>query len=155
MLHTSKAFFQKSHFQDTTFPSGAPPLWLLLISLLSPSLLFSLSLSNPQSWKTPELSSSASSCFVYIHSLAFFTEFLALFFFFSFFFNFIFKLYIIVLVLPNIKMNPPQVYMCSPSWTLLPPPSPFHPSESSQCTSPKHPVSCIEPGLATRFLLIF
>ena len=25
-------------------------------------------------------------------------------------------------------MNPPQVYMCSPSWTLLPPPSPFHPS---------------------------
>ena len=34
---------------------------------------------------------------------------------FSFFFKFyfIFKLYIIVLVLPNIKMNPPQVYMCS------------------------------------------
>ena len=30
----------------------------------------------------------------------------------SFFFL---KLYIIVLVLPNIKMNPPQVYMCSPS----------------------------------------
>ena len=27
-------------------------------------------------------------------------------------------------------MNPPQVYMCSPSWTLLPPPSPFHPSGS-------------------------
>ena len=24
-----------------------------------------------------------------------------------------------------------------------------HPSGSSQCTSPKHPVSCIEPGLAT------
>ena len=43
-------------------------------------------------------------------------------------FYFIFKLYIIVLVLPNIKMNPPQVYMCSPSWTLLPPPSPFHPN---------------------------
>ena len=49
-------------------------------------------------------------------------------------------------------MNPPQVYMCSPSWTLLPPPSPFHPSGSSQCTSPKHPVSCIEPGLATCFI---
>ena len=61
-------------------------------------------------------------------------------------FYFIFKLYIIVLVLPNIKMNPPQVYMCSPSWILLPPPSPYHPSGSSQCTSPKHPVSCIEPG---------
>ena len=25
-------------------------------------------------------------------------------------------------------MNPPQVYMCSPSWNLLPPPSPYHPS---------------------------
>ena len=49
-------------------------------------------------------------------------------------------------------MNPPQVYTCSPSWTLLPPPSPYHPSGSSQCTSPKHPVSCIEPGLATHFI---
>ena len=36
-------------------------------------------------------------------------------------------------------MNPPQVYMCSPPWTLLPPPSPYQPSGSSQCTSPKHP----------------
>ena len=34
----------------------------------------------------------------------------------------------------------------------LPPPSPYHPSGSSQCTSPKHPVSCIEPGLAICFL---
>ena len=34
---------------------------------------------------------------------------------FFFLFYFIFKLYIIVLVLPSIKMNPPQVYMCSPS----------------------------------------
>ena len=67
-----------------------------------------------------------------------------------FYFYFIFKLYNIVLVLPNIEMNPWQVYTCSPSWTLLPPPSPYHPSGSSQCTSPKHPVSCIEPGLATR-----
>ena len=56
------------------------------------------------------------------------------------------------MVLPYIKMNPPQVYMCSPSWTHLPPASPYHPSGSSQCTSPKHPVSCIEPGLATRFI---
>ena len=38
-------------------------------------------------------------------------------------FYFIFKLYNIVLVLPYIEMNPPQVYTCSPSWTLLPPPS--------------------------------
>ena len=36
-------------------------------------------------------------------------------------FYFIFRLYITVLVLPNIKMNPPQVYMCSPS--RIPPPS--------------------------------
>ena len=35
---------------------------------------------------------------------------------------------------------------------LNPPPSPFHPSGLSQCTSPKHPVSCIETGLATRFI---
>ena len=77
--------------------------------------------------------------------------------FFYLFFNFlkfyfIFKLYNIVLVLPNIEMNLPQVYLCSPSWTLLPPPSPYPPSGSSQCTSPKHPVSCIKPGLATPFI---
>ena len=41
--------------------------------------------------------------------------FIQIYVFFSFYFNFI------VLVLPYIKMNPPQVYMCSPSWTLLPP----------------------------------
>ena len=29
--------------------------------------------------------------------------------------------------------------------------SPYRPSGSSQCTSPKHPVSCIEPGLAICF----
>ena len=45
-------------------------------------------------------------------------------------------------------MNQPWVYMCSPSWTPLPPPSPSHLSGSSQCTSPEHPVSCIKPGLA-------
>ena len=33
----------------------------------------------------------------------------------------------------------------------LPLPSPSYPSESSQCTSPERPVSCIEPGLAIRF----
>ena len=46
-------------------------------------------------------------------------------------------------------MNLLQVYMCSPSWTLLPPPSLYHSPGSSQCTSPKHPVLCIEPGLVT------
>ena len=35
---------------------------------------------------------------------------------------------------------------------LLPPPSPYHPPRSSQCTSPKHPVSFIEPELATLFI---
>ena len=67
-------------------------------------------------------------------------------------FYFIFKLYNILLVLPNIKMNPPQVYPGSPSWTLLPPPSAYPPSGSSQSTSHKHPVSCIELGLATHFI---
>ena len=57
-----------------------------------------------------------------------------------------------VLVLPYINMYPPQVYTCSPSWNLLPPPSPYHPSGSSQCTSPKHLVSCIEPGLEIHFI---
>ena len=56
------------------------------------------------------------------------------------------------MVLPYINMNPPRVYMCSQSWTPLPPPSPYHPSGSSQCTSFKHPVSCIEPRLAIPFL---
>ena len=65
---------------------------------------------------------------------------------------FFFKLYNIVSVLPYINMNLPQIYTCSPSWTLLPPSSPYHPSGSSQCTSPKHPVSCMEPGLVTHFI---
>ena len=56
------------------------------------------------------------------------------------------------MVLLYINMNLPRVYTCSPSWTLLPPPSPYHPSGSSQCTSTKHPVSCIKPGLAIHFI---
>ena len=51
--------------------------------------------------------------------------------------------------LPYICMNQPWVYMCSPSRIPLQPPS--HLSGSSQCTSPEHPVSCIEPGLETYF----
>ena len=35
-----------------------------------------------------------------------------------------------------------------------PPPSPYHPSGSSQCTSPEHPVSCIEPGMVIGFTYI-
>ena len=60
-------------------------------------------------------------------------------------------LYNVVLVLPYIDLNLPWMYLCSPSWTPLPPPSPSHPSGSSQCTSPEHPVSCIEPGLVIHF----
>ena len=67
-----------------------------------------------------------------------------------FYFIIIFLLYNIVL--PYINMHPPRVYTCSPSWTPLPPASPYHPSGSSQCTSPKLPVSCIEPGLVIHFL---
>ena len=80
--------------------------------------------------------------------------FLFLFFFkFKFlYFNWRLIIYNIVLVLPYINMNFPRVYTCSPSWTPFPPPSPYHPSGSSQCTSPKYPVSCIEPGLAIRFI---
>ena len=48
------------------------------------------------------------------------------------FFFFLILLYNTVLVLPYINMNPPRVYMSSQSWTPLPPPSPYHLSESSQ-----------------------
>ena len=61
--------------------------------------------------------------------------------------------YLLFPSLPSvIHLRKKRVYTCSPSWTLLPPPSLYHPSGSSQCTSPKHPVSYIEPGLATRFI---
>ena len=73
--------------------------------------------------------------------------------FFKIFFKlFIFLLYNTVLVLSYINMNLPWVYMSSQSWTPLPPPSPYHLSGSSQCTSPKHPVSCIEHRLVIHFL---
>ena len=48
-------------------------------------------------------------------------------------------------------MNQPWVYMCSPSWTPLPLLSPSHTSGSSQCTSPGHPVSRIQPRLVICF----
>jgi len=58
-----------------------------------------------------------------------------------FYFYLFFLLYSIVLVLPYSDMNPPWVYICSPS----------HLSGSFQCNSPEHPVSCIESGLAICF----
>ena len=72
--------------------------------------------------------------------------------FYLFLFIFFILLYNTVLVLPYIDMNPPRVYMSSQSWTPLPPLSTYHLSGSSQCTSPKHPVSCIETRLAIHFL---
>ena len=78
-----------------------------------------------------------------------------LFFYFFYTLNFYFYfilLYNTVLVLPYIDMNAPWVYMCSQTWTPLPPPSPQHPSGSSPCTSPKHAVSCIGHRLVIRFL---
>ena len=68
------------------------------------------------------------------------------------FIYFFILLYNTVLVLPYIDMNPPQVYMSSQSWTPLPPPTPYHLSGSFPCTSPKHPVSCIEHRLAIHSL---
>ena len=56
------------------------------------------------------------------------------------------------MVLPYINMNLPQVYTCSHPEPPFPLPSPYHASGSSQCTSPKHPVSCIKPGLEIRFI---
>ena len=77
-------------------------------------------------------------------------------FFFNFYFillNFYFiLLYNTVLVLPYIDMNQPRVYMSSQSWAPLRPLTPYHLSGSSACTSPKHPVSCIEHRLAIHSL---
>ena len=45
--------------------------------------------------------------------------------------------FFIVLVLPYMNMNLPQVYTCSPSRALLPPPSPYHPSGLSPVHQPQ------------------
>ena len=44
------------------------------------------------------------------------------------------------------------IIFISQTWTPLPPPTPYHHSGSSLCTSPKHPVSCIKHRLAISFL---
>ena len=77
---------------------------------------------------------------------------LTLFFYLYFFLFYFILIYNAVLVLPYINMNPTRVYTCSQSWTPLLPPSPYHLSGSSQCTSPKHHVSYTEPRLEIRFL---
>ena len=52
-------------------------------------------------------------------------------------------------------MNPPQVYMCSPSRTVLPPPSPYHPSGPSSAPAPsiQHRASNLDWQLV--FCMIF
>ena len=73
-------------------------------------------------------------------------------FFFLSFLNLILFFNFIVLVLPYINMNPPQVYTCSPSWTLLPPPSSLPVLSLWVIPVHKHAVSCIDPGLVTYFI---
>ena len=72
--------------------------------------------------------------------------------FFNYFYFYFILLYNTVLVLSYIDRNPPWVYMSSQTWTPLPPPTPYHLSGSSPCTSPKHPVSGIEHRLVIHFL---
>ena len=96
----------------------------------------------------PKLAMNGSLCAVVLWDILFFFSLQS-----QYFLSYLFiLLYNIVLVLPYINMSPPWVYTCSPSWPRLPPPSPYHPSGSSQCTSPKRLISCIEPGLAICFL---
>ena len=95
-------------------------------------------------WKFPKFSST----WIWL-PLANKTFFLAILFIFL---NFNWKLITILWwFLPYIHMNQPWVYMCSPYWPSIPPPSPSHPSGSSQCTSPEHAALCIESGLARYF----
>ena len=50
------------------------------------------------------------------------------------FFYFFFKFFYLWWILSYIEMKQPRVYMCSPSQSPLPPPSPPIPSRFSQCT---------------------
>ena len=52
-------------------------------------------------------------------------------------------------------MNQPWIYMCSPSRSPLPPPSPSHPTGSSQCTSPEHLSHASNLGWFFFFLTLF
>ena len=73
-------------------------------------------------------------CWLYIY---FFAHVLTIFFFHFFFISW--KLITILQwFLSYIDMNQPWIYMYSPSWSPLPPPSPPDPSGSSQCTRPEH-----------------
>ena len=77
---------------------------------------------------------------------------------FLFFFNFNFILFLNFTILYQFCQISKWIhhrYTCVPHpepSSLLPPPSPYPPSGSSQCTSPKHPALCIEPGLMTHLI---
>ena len=59
--------------------------------------------------------------------------------FFFFFLSYLFFFFFICGgFFPYIEMKQPWVYMCSPSRSPLPPPSPPAPSGSSQCTRSEH-----------------
>ena len=140
--------FHKLKFSDFLFWLSLKDRWRTMTKLWSVSYIhIHGATSKKSSWcafgpfilSSPSLSLSFFS-FLVIH-LTFFLFFSCLF----------ILLYNIVLILSYIDLNPPWVYICSQSWTPFPPPSPYHPSGSSQCTSPEHPVSCIEPGLVIHF----
>ena len=76
-----------------------------------------------------------------MHFVGYHGNFIILFYF--IFFSYFYQLeanYFTILqwFLPYIDMNQLWIYMYSPSQSSLPPPSPSHPSGSSQCTSPEH-----------------
>ena len=106
-LYASYSFMRKSRTDLQVFPLDSHALCL---THLSRGTLVDRSLGQPPpGFKGGHLVLPSILSFIFFF----------IFFLFSFgcpvFFNFFFKLSIIVLVLPNIKMNPPQVYMCSPS----------------------------------------
>ena len=59
-----------------------------------------------------------------------------------YFFSFFYLFYLIFLFFYFFNFKIFNSYMCSQTWTPLPPPTPKHHCGSSPCTSPKHAVSC-------------
>ena len=98
----------------------------LEINVCSPDLFFEIILAPP----IPLLFTEILFYFFKLFSLPFF----------SIYFYYLEANYFTVLqwFLSYIDMNQPWVYMCSPSRSPLPPPSPPDPSGSSQCTRPEH-----------------
>ena len=145
------------YFLHNTLGISTLPLWIWKLNQLGRSLCsFSVHFSDLDYSCVLFPSRNTQTACIYIENFLFFfsgDDYILFFNHLSFlYYYYYYLLYNIVLVLPYINRNLPQVYTCSPSWTPLPTPSLYHPAGSSQCTSPKHPVSCIEPGLGIRFL---